>query len=1297
MVEIAAERFDALEKHFDGLLDKIDHALTMTDKRRELAKYTGGGLGYDKATKKSYNKEAKQLDKQYATQAKKLQKLQAEQKAFLEAGGKKGSEKYREMQAAIEGVEEAMIDTEIAQRELLKERFDAIGEQYDRRLELEKHTQSVMQSDLDMMRYTGGDQQGQYDKLMGAQSDSIEIQRKKLSALIKSRDQALATGKIKEGSQAWYEMQSAINEADEALRQMSLDMEQLRMDAFSAAKEAGERIAQRHEHAIRTIENELEDSKFTTAGSEDVYTKLIRAQNDDIEIQKKNLEGLRAARAKAMEGPDGIKEGSAAWHEMTSEIEAAEEQLQKSFTDVKQLYVDAFDAIQREFESHISAIDSSLSMAEARIADAQYTGVDKAGFYQSMLDDNRAKYKQQRAELAALEEKQAEALANGVEYGSEEWRKLQSQIDSVKVSIQKTQTEIRAIYKEAFDDIEEEYSKRMSTLDHIRKTYENENTASRYTGADKRIDALIATERMRISELYAERAELQQKMDEAANAADGIDRMSDAWLDMEQSVGKVDEAIQEATISIYELFGQGFSDIQGAFDGALGLIGSITSIVESDLNELEKRGRIGGENMYRQLMSIEEANIRALKNEQEALEQAMQAALDTGMIREYSEAWYEQKSAIDSVAASIRDAELKTIDYANAIRQIRWDVFDRTRDSVSELTEEAEFLISLMENSKLFDDNGRMTDTGAATAGLLGMEYDVAMAQADAYADEIKSINAELAKDPNNTKLIDRRQELLGLQRDAILAAEDEKQAVRSLIEEGFNAELEALQELISAYEDSLDQAKDLYEYQKNIAEQTRAVASLQKQMSAYSGDNSEENKARMQRLTVDLSEAQEQLAETQYEHYISDQKKLLDELYDEYERLLNERLDDVDALMRDIIAIANNNTAQIISTLEAETGKVGIGVSDAIESVWRDGAQPALAMYMSELPQQMTGVSNAVSSIEKNVKSIVDTSISAIGNDVNLAANGISVAAEKASSILEQLQSEDGIKDNTARSTSTLANILTTVQDVDESNAAQLTELQTLVASNNATNGSIAYGVAAVGTSGDNVRGAIASATNDVISMLNNAAYSVRSALNENATIMNMTGSGVATKVKDSVYYWGDRLYGVLTAIKTIGLDIAGSASTSSPRTGTTVSGVSASTNRVGGFAKGGFIAELKKAAVRNGDNLVTINTLKEGEAVFTADEFRKIDSLVDAIPELMSIVDINRFMAPALSRANGFGSNGGIDIGGVNIQIERVQDYNDFVRQLRDDKSFERMIGAMTIDRMTGGSSLAKKKYYN
>ena len=47
------------------------------------------------------------------------------------------------------------------------------------------------------------------------------------------------------------------------------------------------------------------------------------------------------------------------------------------------------------------------------------------------------------------------------------------------------------------------------------------------------------------------------------------------------------------------------------------------------------------------------------------------------------------------------------------------------------------------------------------------------------------------------------------------------------------------------------------------------------------------------------------------------------------------------------------------------------------------------------------------------------------------------------------------------------------------------------------------------------------------------------------------------------------------------------------------------------------------------------------------------------------------------------------------ITIPIDKVEDYNDFVTKLQSDPKFEKMIEAMTLGRLKGGSPLAKYNY--
>ena len=336
------------------------------------------------------------------------------------------------------------------------------------------------------------------------------------------------------------------------------------------------------------------------------------------------------------------------------------------------------------------------------------------------------------------------------------------------------------------------------------------------------------------------------------------------------------------------------------------------------------------------------------------------------------------QNEINGVKEAIAESEVNLAEFAKTMREIEWERFDYIQERIENITQEADFLIDIMSSKDLYDDKGQLNNEGMATMGLHGQNYNVYMAQADQYAQEILDINEQIAKDPYNTELIARREELLGLQQDSIKAAEDEKQAIVDMVEEGINRELDALKELIDTYTDALDSAKNLYDYQNKVSEKADEIASLQKQLSAYKDDNSEETRATIQKLGVDLSKAQEDLAKTEYDQFITDQKKLLDELYTEYEDILNQRLDDVDALISNMIKQINLNADSINDTLVTTADSVGYTMSDNMQRIW-DGSTNALdgviTKYGDKFDSQFTSVNSVLNSISVAVASMVSES----------------------------------------------------------------------------------------------------------------------------------------------------------------------------------------------------------------------------------------------------------------------------------------------------------------------------------
>ena len=426
------------------------------------------------------------------------------------------------------------------------------------------------------------------------------------------------------------------------------------------------------------------------------------------------------------------------------------------------------------------------------------------------------------------------------------------------------------------------------------------------------------------------------------------------------------EAIDNLHESLAQTYKDKFDNIQGNYNNQLSLLEEQSDALQRKIDKLEEQGYLQNADYYAQMQDVERQNIQTLNQELTDLNRAFEEAMASGEIEEGSDAWYEMKISIEDTKAAIDDAELSIIKYANSIRQISWDYFDYGQERISQITAEASFLQSLLDGKDMYDENGNLSDAGAAFMGLHAENYGVYMAQADKYADEIKKINKELASDPNNKNLIARRDKLLSSQRDSILAAKDEKEAMIDLAKNGIQVELDAVRELIDAYTESLDSAKDLYDYQKKIAEKTANISALEKQLAAYQNDMSEETRAKIQKIQLELKDAQDDLKDTEYDRFVSDAKKTLDSMYSEYESLLNSRFDDVDALFEKLIGFVNDNYADIHNYLSKETDSAGYAITEATSALWANGggAYGLVSVYGTDISTKLTSVGTTIENI---------------------------------------------------------------------------------------------------------------------------------------------------------------------------------------------------------------------------------------------------------------------------------------------------------------------------------------------
>ena len=286
-----------------------------------------------------------------------------------------------------------------------------------------------------------------------------------------------------------------------------------------------------------------------------------------------------------------------------------------------------------------------------------------------------------------------------------------------------------------------------------------------------------------------------------------IDEFQQWWEKARDCKDKIDEL----NISLSKLAQQKFDNIVSHFEEREKAFTGLNDILDAQVKLAEAKGQIVSRKYYDAMIKNEQSNNKLLVQQRDQMVKSLNEAVSSGKIQQGSEAWYDMKAQIDAINKAIIESNTSLQEFQNSIRQLEWDKFDRLIEEIQDVADEIDWVSSLLKDDDLTDgkSNRGLTDKGNAKMGSYASMYNLYLAESQKYASEIKKIDKELAKDPYNQDLIDRKKELIKAQRDAISSAEDEKDAMIDLARKGYDAILESLQDLIDKKKEALESEKD--------------------------------------------------------------------------------------------------------------------------------------------------------------------------------------------------------------------------------------------------------------------------------------------------------------------------------------------------------------------------------------------------------------------------------------------------------------------------------------------------------
>ena len=364
-----------------------------------------------------------------------------------------------------------------------------------------------------------------------------------------------------------------------------------------------------------------------------------------------------------------------------------------------------------------------------------------------------------------------------------------------------------------------------------------------------------------------------------------------------------------------------FDNVADDYEKKVQMLDHQVKAIDNRISEIETAGKKVNRSYYDTQKAINARKLAEYRQEKADLEESLKN------IKQGTDEWYEAFDAIQQVSAAISDCVKETYKLNTAINQLHFDSFDDVAESIDRIITEQEFLQGLFAHEKVADgETGGLTEAGIAKLGSLSASYYLSQEKADNYSKLLKELEdvKKYGKQADGKykfgnwefdsldELQDKIDETYTKKQNVLKETYSLGTSLVDVMKEKYQAELDLIKELIDRKKEALQAEKDLHDYQKTITEKTDNIATIQKQIAAYSGDTSQEGLAKLQKLQKELADKQEDLRETEYDRYISDQQDMLDKLYEEYEEQITKKLEDFMGLVQEGLETANNNLSGI-------------------------------------------------------------------------------------------------------------------------------------------------------------------------------------------------------------------------------------------------------------------------------------------------------------------------------------------------------------------------------------------------
>ena len=511
-----------------------------------------------------------------------------------------------------------------------------------------------------------------------------------------------------------------------------------------------------------------------------------------------------------------LKKGTKAYNINLAKLRELESKIYEASLDLQEQIAKTFENIADHFEELRDRNDEKLEVNEGNIDIAKR---NQAGYTSNQLrnlynERNNLQYNNmqlaaqelaaQRANKNALvssNSKDVTAIKAADKAIEEANNKYAQAVTDYKQYLYEHREELVENIENYYDSLEDYFSSIQDAVDtqiDLKRTQGKVVTVGDYNSSVKAAEEAAKITQQRFEAVYNEFKDQIEKgyltigSEKYYQALAKVNSLQNDMVKAEQSRLEVYNQISQLKID----------NIQNVIDGFENLNDTLSNFADL-LNDMgNKKYTLGkvDESYLRTQMGISEQTIYGYDAQKTEILKQMEG------VEKYSDRWNELNGKLQDANSNIIKAAQSMEEFADAIREVRWDKFNKGIEAIDYTKTELSDLVDILNEDNFIAKNGAFTAEGLSAIALQGQAIKQNVEEVEAHRVALGKLREEFDNNIiSEDEFTEQSREHMDAIRDGVSAYQDIRDAMVELYFDALEKENELLQENIDKRRDALD------------------------------------------------------------------------------------------------------------------------------------------------------------------------------------------------------------------------------------------------------------------------------------------------------------------------------------------------------------------------------------------------------------------------------------------------------------------------------------------------------------